>query len=185
MRIRAYPVRCARYWCNCRANLDTLQSQIEQIDEAVVKVAGEDEACRRLMTIPGVGSITATAVVAAIANGVEFSKGRAFATWLGLVPGQYSTGGKEKLLGISKRGNSYLRRLFVHGARAVLQRSENQAPGLRAWLVKLSARAHKNVVAVALANKLARIAWAVLTKGEFYRPALLGGEDLRSQPVCN
>jgi len=168
-----------------QGELRHIQSQIEQIDEAIVKVAGEHEACRRLMTIPGVGFITATAVVAAIANGVEFSKGRAFATWLGLVPGQYSTGGKEKLLGISKRGNSYLRRLFVHGARAVLQRSENQAPGLRAWLVKLSARAHKNVVAVALANKLARIAWAVLTKGEVYRPALLGGEDLRSQLVCN
>jgi transposase len=167
-----------------QGELRHIQSQIEQIDEAIMKAAGDHEACRRLMTIPGVGSITATAVVAAIANGVEFRKGRAFATWLGLVPGQYSTGGKEKLLGISKRGNSYLRRLFVHGARAVLQHSDNQAPGLRAWLARLSARAHKNVVTVALANKLARIAWAVLSKGEVYRPPLLK-EDLTPLLVCN
>ncbi len=150
--------------------LRQLQSQIEEVDEVIVKAASEHESCRRLMAIPGVGSLTATAVVAAIGNGMEFSKGRNFATWLGLVPGQYSTGGKQKLLGISKRGNSYLRRLFVHGARAVLQRQSKQSSGLRTWLAQLATRAHKNVVAVALANKLARMAWAVLAKGEPYRP---------------
>lgn len=164
--------------------LKHLQSQIEQIDQAITKAAGEDEACTRLMTIPGVGAITATAVIAAIAKGTEFKKGRNFAVWLGLVPSQYSTGGKEKLLGISKRGNSYLRRLFVHGARAVLQHSDKQSPSLRDWLTGLSTRAHRNVVAVALANKLARIAWAVLSKGEVYRPPLLK-EDLTPQLACN
>lgn len=161
-----------------------MRRQIEQIDEAITRAAGENKACTRLMTIPGVGAITATAVIAAIANGTEFKKGRNFAVWLGLVPRQYSTGGKEKLLGISKRGNSYLRRLFVHGVRAVLQYSDKQSPSLRVWLAGLSARAHGNVVAVALANKLARIAWAVPSKGEVYRPQLLN-EDLTPQLVCN
>jgi len=150
--------------------LRQLQNQIEEVDEVIVKAASEHEACRRLMAIPGVGSLTATAIVAAIGNGIEFSKGRNFATWLGLVPGQYSTGGKQRLLGISKRGSSYLRRLFVHGARAVLQRQNKQSSGLQTWLAQLATRAHKNVVAVALANKLARMAWAVLAKSEPYRP---------------
>jgi transposase len=97
-----------------------------------------------------------------------------FAAWVGLVPREHSTGGK-KLLGISKRGNSYLRRLFVQGARAVLQFREKQNPGLSAWLAQLTARAHYNVAGVALANKLARIAWAVLAKEEDYRPPVLVG----------
>jgi len=168
--------------------LKQLQIQIEEVDEVIVKNAGEHDACRRLMAIPGIGPLTATAVVAAIGNGVAFSKGRNFATWLGLVPGQYSTGGKQKLLGISKRGNSYLRRLFVHGARAVLCRTEKQSSGLRAWLTQLAARAHRNVVAVALANKLARVAWAVLSTGEAYRPPLLtadAGSGSTPELVCN
>ena len=128
------------------------------------------------MAIPGIGPVTATAIVSAIGNGTEFKRGRGFSAWLGLVPGQYSTGGKQTLLGISKRGNCYLRRLFVNGARAVLQCKEKQSPGLHAWLSKLASRAHSNVVAVALANKLARMAWALLTKGELYRPPLLAAE---------
>lgn len=148
--------------------LSQLQSQIEEVDEVITRAANEHEACQRLMTIPGIGWLTATSIVAAIGSGTEFSKGRNFATWLGLVPKQYSTGGRQKLLGISKRGNSYLRRLFIHGARSVLFRIEKQSSGLRDWLTQLSARAHKNVVAVALANKLARIAWAVLAKDEPY-----------------
>jgi len=121
-----------------------------------------DEACQRLMAIPGIAPVTATAIVSAIGNGSEFKRGRGFSAWLGLVPGQCSTGGKQKLLGISKRGNCYPRRLLVNGARAVLQ-----------WL---ASRAHSNVVAVALANKLARMAWTLLTKGELYRPPLLAAE---------
>ena len=92
---------------------------------------------------------------------------------MGLVPREHSTGGKQKLLGISKRGSSYLRRLFVQGARAVLQFRDKQSPVLSAWLAQLTARTHYNVAGVALANKLARMAWAVLSTGEAYRPTVL------------
>jgi hypothetical protein len=101
------------------------------------------------------------------------SAGRDFAAWVGLVPSEYSTGGKQKLLGISKRGNCYLRKLFVQGARAVLQFKEKQSSGLSTWLMQLTSRTHYNVAGVALANKLARIAWAVLARGEVYRPPVL------------
>ena len=95
------------------------------------------------------------------------------AAWIGLVPREHSTGGKQKLLGISKHGNGYLRRLFVQGARAVLQQRTSQAAGLQIWLTQLSASSHRNIVAVALANKLARMAWAVLSKEVRYQlPAL-------------
>jgi len=119
--------------------------------------------------------VTATAIVAAIGNGVAFRKGREFAAWLGVVPREYSTGGKQKLLGISKRGNSYLRRLFVQGARAVLQQSAKQSSDLSAWLAQLTSRTHRNVAGVDLADKLARMAWAVLAKNEKYRPPMLAG----------
>ena len=119
--------------------------------------------------------MTATAIIAAIGNGAAFKKGRGFSAWLGIVPGEYTTGGKQKLLGISKRGNSYLRRLLVQGARAVLQQSAKQSSGLSAWLAQLTTRVHSNVAAVALANKLARMAWAVLAKNEPYRPPMLVG----------
>ena len=103
-----------------QSELRQLQSQIDEADALVARSASEHEPCQRLMAIPGIGPVTATAVVASIGNRAAFRKGRAFATWLGLVPEQNSTGGKQRLLGISKRGNRYLRRLFVHGARAVL-----------------------------------------------------------------
>ncbi len=156
-----------------QGELRQLQSQIDEADTLIAKAASNHDACCRLMAIPGVGPLTATAVVASIGSGAEFRKGRSFAAWLGLVPEQHSTGGKQKLLGISKRGNHYLRRLLVHGARAVLQCRDKQSPGLSAWLSQLSARAHTNVVAVALASKMARIAWAVLSKGEAYHAPLL------------
>jgi transposase len=152
--------------------LKQLQSQIEEADAVIFKAASEHEACERLMAIPGIGPVTATAIIAAIGNGGNFEKGRGFAAWLGLVPRQYSTGGKQKLLGISKRGNCYLRCLLVHGARSVLQFKEKQSSGLSTWLNKLTSRAHHNLAVVALANKLARMAWAVLAKGETYRPPL-------------
>jgi len=153
-----------------------LENQIEEVDAVIVRTSGQDEACQRLLAIPGIGPLTATAIVSAIGNGAEFKKGRGFAAWLGLVPAQYSTGGKQKLLGISKRGNCYLRKLLVHGARAVLQTKDKQSSGLSTWLTQLTSRAHSNVAAVALANKLARMAWAVLAKGEAYRPPLLAAE---------
>src|SRR5215471_7325420 len=140
-----------------QCELRQLHRQIEDVDAVIVKAAHEHEACQRLMAIPGIGPVIATAIVSAIGNGAEFKRGRGFSAWLGLVPGQYSTGGKQKLLGISKRGNSYLRKLLVQGARAVLQQKKKQPSGLSAWLAQLSTRTHSNVAAVALANKLARM----------------------------
>jgi transposase len=158
-----------------KLELDHLQMRIDEADAVIQKIAGENEACRRLVVIPGIGPVTATAIIAAIGNGAAFKKGRGFSAWLGIVPGEYTTGGKQKLLGISKRGNSYLRRLLVQGARAVLQQSAKQSSGLSAWLAQLTTRVHSNVAAVALANKLARMAWAVLAKNEPYRPPMLVG----------
>ena len=146
----------------------TLESQIEATSREIEKIAEEDAACQRLQHIPGVGPLVATAMVAAIGNGSAFVKGRDFAAWLGLVPRQHSTGGKAKLLGISKRGNPYLRRLFIHGARAVLTRAKRDELAFGSWMKRLEHRMHRNVAIVAVANKLARIAWAVLAKGETY-----------------
>jgi transposase len=156
-----------------KLELDQLAIRLEEADALVQKTAQESEVCRRLDAIPGIGPLTATALVAAIGNGAAFRKGREFAAWVGLVPREHSTGGKQKLLGISKRGNSYLRRLFVQGARAVLQFREKQSSGLSAWLAQLTARTHYNIAGVALANKLARMAWAVLTTGQAYQPPVL------------
>jgi transposase len=153
--------------------LGQLAGRIEQMDTVIQQTARENEACQRLTTIPGVGPVTATALIGAIGNGSAFRKGRDLSTWMGIVPGEYTTGGKQKLLGISKRGNKYLRRLFVQGARSVLQQRDKQAPGLSQWLAQLLACKHQNVVVVALANKLVRIAWAVLCKNERYRAPVL------------
>jgi transposase len=153
-----------------KLELDQMAMRIDEADAVLNKTAHENAACQRLVAIPGIGPVTATALIAAIGNGAAFRKGREFAAWMGVVPREHSTGGKQKLLGISKRGNSYLRILFIQGARAVLQQSTKQTSGLSAWLAQLTARTHRNVAAVALANKLARIAWAVLAKNEPYRP---------------
>jgi transposase len=153
--------------------LEQLTERIEQMDAVIQQTARENEACQRLTAIPGIGPVTATALVAAIGNGAGFRRGKDLAAWVGMVPREYSTGGKQKLLGISKRGNSYLRRLFVQGARVVMQYRTKQAPGLSAWLTQLLARTHQNVAVVALANKLLRMAWAVLCKNEMYRTPML------------
>jgi len=152
-----------------KLELDQLTARIDEMDRVIRNTATEDEACQRLTTIPGIGPVTATALFAAIGNGAAFRKGRDLSAWVGMVPREYSTGGKQKLLGISKQGNSYLRRLFVQGARTVMQHRTKQALGLRCWLDQLLARSHQNVVIVALANKLVRTAWAVLRKNETYR----------------
>jgi len=156
-----------------KLELDQLAERVDQADMAIAQSVRQSEACQRLMAIPGVGPVTATAMIAAIGNGAAFRKGRDFAAWLGVVPTEHSTGGKQKLLSIGKRGNTYLRRLFIQGARAVLRQRMKQTSGLSAWLTQLTVRAHPNIVAVALANKLARMAWAVLAKGETYRPPVL------------
>jgi len=156
-----------------KLELEQLAARIEEMDRVIQKTARENEACQRLTEIPGVGPVTATALIAAVGNGSTFKKGRNLSAWMGIVPGEYSTGGKQKLLGISKRGNKYLRRLFVQGARSVLQQRHKQAPGLSSWLAQLLGRTHQKVVVVALANKLVRMAWAVLCKNERYRPPAL------------
>jgi transposase len=123
------------------AQLNPLVIRLEEVEPLVKKIAQESEVCRRRDAIPGVGPLTATALMAAVGNGAAFRKGREFAAWVGLVPREHSTRGKQKLLGIiSKRGNCYLRRLFVQGARAVLQFREKESSGLRAWLAQLASR---------------------------------------------
>jgi transposase len=156
-----------------KLELEQLSTRIDQLDLVILKRAKEDDACQRLTAIPGVGPVTATALIAAVGNGSAFQRGRDLAAWIGMVPGEHSSGGKQTLLGISKRGNSYLRRLFVQGARSVLQQRHRQAPGLSCWLTQLLARKHQNVVVVALANKVVRMAWAVLYKNESYRAPVL------------
>jgi transposase len=149
-----------------------IEDRIDQVTRDIESHAAADPACRRVMSIPGVGPITATALTAAIGNGAAFSKGRDFGAWLGLVPRQHSTGGKPRLLGVSKQGNEYLRRLFVLGAQSVRRSKIRDQQRFGPWLRRLELRVHRNVAVVALANKLARIAWAVLAKGETYRPLL-------------
>jgi transposase len=156
-----------------KLELAQLTERIDRADKSMEKIAQENEACQRLVTMPGVGPVISTAIIATIGNGAAFRRGRDFAVWLGVVPQEHSTGGKQVLWKIPRRGNQYLRMLFVQGARSVMQRRTKQAPGLSAWLAQLTARTHRNVAIVALANKLARIAWAVLTKNEVYRPPLV------------
>ncbi|RZU35758.1 IS110 family transposase [Edaphobacter modestus] len=146
-----------------------LELQLEEMNAEVERIASSDAACQRLRQIPGIGPLVATAIVASIGNGSAFRKGREFAAWMGLVPRQHSTGGKARLYGISKRGNRYLRMILVHGARAVVLRSKRDRIAMGAWLTSLEGRAPRNVLIVAMANKLARIAWAVLSTGQDYR----------------
>lgn len=146
-----------------------MEIDIATVTEEIERISAEDERCRRLRQIPGFGPLVSTAMVAAIGNGAAFRRGRDFAAWVGVVPRQYSTGGKQKLFGISKRGNIYLRRMLIHGARAVLFRIRYDTAGLGQWVHRLSQRAPRNKVIVAIANKLARIAGAVLSSGKDYR----------------
>jgi transposase len=156
-----------------RLEMQYLHRQIEESDKLIVRIANELEPCRRLVAIPGIGPVIATATIAAIGNGAAFRKGRGFAAWLGVVPGEHSTGGKQKLSDTSRRGNKYLRKLFVQGAHTVLQQRMKQVTALSAWLAQLTTRKRIQVAAVAMANKMARMVWAVLSKGEAYRPPSL------------
>ena len=146
-----------------RAEWRELDRRIDAMNSEFVTLARTDQTARCLITIPGVGVLAATGLIAAAGNGDAFRRrGRDLGAWLGLVPKQHTTGGKPKLLGISKRGNKYLRMLLIHGARAALPSLSESPTPLGAWLRGMLARAHRNVVVVALANKLARIAWAML-----------------------
>jgi transposase len=151
-----------------REEWQTLDDRIAAFDDEFVAVARADDAARRLGSVPGIGALNATALVAAVGDGNAFRRGRDMAAWLGLVPRQATTGGKPRLLGISKRGNRYLRKNLIHGARAALPHLAERDTPLGRWVKTLLARAHKNKVVVALANKLARIAWAILAHGGIY-----------------
>jgi len=153
-----------------RVEWRSLDEKIVAFDAEFVRMARDDKAARRLLKIPGIGTLNATALVAAVGDATAFNRGRDMAAWLGLVPRQMTTGGKPRLLGISKRGNRYLRKNLIHGARAALPYLIERDTPLGRWARALLERAHKNVAVVALANKLARIAWAVLAKGNEYDP---------------
>jgi transposase len=148
-----------------------LDTRIEGLSDEIQALAQQDQACVRLMTVPGIGPIISSAMMAAIGTGDAFSKGRDFGAWLGLVPKQISTGDRTILGSISKRGNRYLRALFVQAAWVVLVKvgpKHWERYGLKSWIEAAKKRLHHNVLAIALANKLARIAWAVLHKGRAF-----------------
>jgi transposase len=143
-------------WCHLDERIETVTAEIEELSHVELK-------CQRLMSVPGIGPLISTALVAAIGSGEAFERGRDFGAWLGLVPRQYSTGGRSILGRISKRGSRYLRTLLIQAANVLLMRPHNWARySFGAWLTAASARLHRNKLAVALANKLARIAWSVL-----------------------
>ena len=150
-----------------------LDERIDNVSLEIEALAKQDAGCGRLMTVPGIGPIISSAVVAAIGNGSGFKQGRDFGAWLGLVPRQESTGDRTILGKISKRGNRYVRTLFVQAAHVILVKRPHAArQGLMPWIEKALKRMHRNLVAIALANKLARIAWAVLARGRAYQPRI-------------
>jgi transposase len=151
--------------------LAALDERITRADHLIKRVFADNESCQKLAQVEGIGPVVATALVAAVGNAKEFTNGRHLAAWLGLVPRQHSTGGKERLLGISKRGDRYLRALLIHGARATVHRARRKTDARSRWIVSLEQRRGKNIATVAIANKNARIAWALLTSDAQYRKA--------------
>lgn len=151
--------------------LDHLKALQERVDEIEVQIKAwhrASEASQRLEKVPGIGPLTASALVASIGDAKNFDSGRQFAAWLGVVPRQHSSGGKPTLLGMSKRGDAYLRTMLIHGARSVIYRATQKADP-DSWLVKITTRRNKNVAAVAMANKTARTVWALLAHGREFK----------------
>ena len=162
--------------CACAAlevlvrQIMAVTTEIGVLDQQLMAWHAESEASRRLAAIPGFGVITATAIAATVTDPDQFRSGRQFAAWLGLTPQQHSTGGRTRLGGISKQGDRYLRRLLVVGATAVIRHTKDKPTPMANWIRKLMEKKPFRLVSVALANKLARIAWVVLTRKEAYRP---------------
>jgi len=149
--------------------LINLDHHIAGYDQQIKTLSEQSAVCKRLMTIPGVGPMVATALVASVSDGKTFKNGREMAAWLGLVARQHSTGGKPRLLGISKRGDVYLRKLLIHGARAALRWVDKKHDKRSMWATSLKDRRGQNIAAVALANKTVRTAWVLITREEAYR----------------
>jgi len=168
---------------NMRQLLERLTGWLKGCDDQVVALEKEikqwhagNESSRELAEVGGIGPLTASALVATVGDAKNFDRGSQMAAWIGLVPKQHSSGGKTVLLGISKRGDTYLRTLLIHGARAVIRHAEHKPGHADSWLGKLMARRNKNVAAVALANKNARIAWALLSRQGKFRPDYAAAE---------
>ena len=150
-------------------NLKDMDRQVNELEKAISLWHRENEASRKLADIPGIGPITASAIVATVGEAQEFKNGRQLAAWMGLVPKQNSSGGKQNLLGISKRGDTYLRTLLIHGARSVIHHATSKTDP-ESWLGRLMARRNKNIAAVGLANKNVRVIWALLAHDRIFRP---------------
>lgn len=145
---------------------------IKAYDDRIAQNAKEDARLKRLLAVEGIGPVVASALVSAVGDGTQFAKGRDMAAWLGLTPSQHSSGGKSRLGHISKRGDKYVRMLLIHGARAALKAAEHKEDSRSRWVTGLAKRRNKNIATVALANKNARIAWSILSRGETYRVAV-------------
>lgn len=161
--------RFIRLLCELAEELQVLDERLNRYDQRLKQLAQEDVRIRRLQEINGIGPVTASALVAAVGDAGQFKNGREMAAWLGLVPRQHSSGGKNRLGHISKRGDSYLRTLLIHGARAVLNTCGHKEDRRSQWLQSVAERRNRNVATVAMANKNARIAWAILSREEEYR----------------
>lgn len=146
-----------------------LDERIKNLENKLETICAQNEDCQRLLSIPGVGLLSATAMIAAIGDINAFKSGRELAAWLGLVPRQHSTGGKPTLLGISKRGDTYLRTLLIHGGRTVVRVADKHNDQRSQWVTQIEARRGKNISSVAVANKNARVAWALLSKKSTYQ----------------
>jgi len=149
--------------------LEQLSAHIAQVEDQIKQQCREDDRIKRLLKVDGLGPISSSAVVAAVGDAKQFAKSRDLPAWIGIVPKQHSSGGKERLGSITKRGDTYLRTLLIHGARAVVNACKNKTDRKSMWLKGLIARRNKNIATVALANKNARIIWSILTRGEDYR----------------
>ncbi len=136
----------------------------------MIFIAPESDLCRPVCMVPGVGPVVSTALIAAVDNGAAFKRARDMSAWLGLVPKQYSTGGKSNLGGISKRGNAYLRMMVIQGAPALMIQMKRDQSRMGIWLREVEQRSHPHVALIALANKIVRICWKVLTSQQSYRP---------------
>jgi transposase len=154
---------------NLAHELSALDASVAEVTQRLTRISRDLDACQRLREMDGIGPLNATALVAALGHGHDFRNGRQVAAWLGLVPRQYSSGGKTRLAGISKRGNSYLRCLLIHGARSVVSRARVKTDARSMWIQQLVGRVGINKACVAVANKMARGAWALLRTGEHYR----------------